>query len=188
MARTISQAERIEGERQHGTAAPAPVVDRYYRLQPSDLGGVDAPPRTVVVRLVGVQGFEEPLPLLHLTGLVKPLLLDAANVAAITRIAASPLQRDWAGREVVLAVVRENGAPVIRLFAPGDPAVADLRRRSQVAARTRALAARLRRALRYSLVLLGVTLVAAAALYLFENWATLLELAVTLIDGFLALR
>jgi hypothetical protein len=185
MARTISQAERVEGERQHGTVSAAAVVDRYYRLQPADLGGADAAPRPAVVRLVGAQGVEQPSPVLHLAGLVKPLLLDAANMAVLTRIAASPLQRDWVGREIVLAVVSEQGAPVIRLFAPGDPAVAELRRQSQRTARARVLALRLRQLLRYALVLLFLLLLAGAALYLFENWSTLLELATTLIEGFL---
>lgn len=185
MAHTISQARRVEGEHQHGMTVSAQVVDRYYRLQPNDLGGPDSPPRLATVRLVGVQGVEDPLPVLHLAGIAKPLLLDAANVAAITRIAASPLQRDWTGRAVALAVVREGGAPVIRLHAPGDPVVADLRRKSQAAARARAAAAALRGALRYSLVLVALLLLAGAAFYLFENWAMLLELAVTFLDGFL---
>lgn len=183
MAHTVSQARRVEGERQHGTAAPAQVIDHYYRLQPRDLGGLHALPRPANVRLVGVQGVEEPLPVLHLAGIPKPLLLDATNMAALTRIAASPLQRDWVGREVVLAVVPENGAPVIRLFASGDPTVADLRRKSQSAARAQALAAGLRRTLRYTLLLLALVLLAATALYLFENWAMLLELVTTFLDG-----
>ena len=185
MSRTISQAQRIEGERQHGMTQPVAVVERYYRLQPGDLGGPDAPPRAATVRLVGSQGVEQPVPVLHLTGLARPLLLDAANVTAITRIAASPLQRDWVGREVALAVVSEGGAPAIRLLAPGDPQVAALRRKSQRAARARAAALRLRQALRYSLALFAVFLLAALVLYLAQNWAALLELATTLIEGLL---
>jgi hypothetical protein len=175
----------VEGERQHGATVSAQVVERYYRLQPSDLGGPDAPPRAATVRLVGVQGVEEPSPVLHLAGIAKPLLLDAANVAAIARIAASPLQRDWTGHAVALAVVREGGAPVIRLLAPGDPVVAELRRKSQAAARTRAAAVALQRALRYAVALLGISLLAGAAFYLFENWAMLLELGTTFLDGLL---
>ena len=201
MSRTISQAERIEGERQHRLGEQPSVVHRFYRLQPADLGGIDAPPRPATVRHVSAQGIEQPQPMLHLAGLTKPLLLDAVNVAALTRIAASPLQRDWVGRDVVLAVVptesstessTESGtesstaAPlVIRLFAPDDPYLNVLRRKSQAAARARATAAFVRRGLRYASVLLVVLLLAAAALYLYQNWAMLVELATTLIDGLL---
>lgn len=183
MSRTVSQAKRIEGERQHGMAPPVAVVERYYRLQPADLGGPDAPPRTATVRLVGAQGVEQPVPVLHLTGIAKPLLLDAANVSALTRIAASPLQRDWIGREVALAVVREESASVIRLLAPGDPEVTALRRKSQRAERARVAALGLRRMVRFAFALLVFLLLAAAGLYLVQNWAALLELATTLIDG-----
>lgn len=189
MSRTISQADRIEGERQHRMGEQVSVVDRLYRLQPADLGGTHAPPRTAVVRQVGAQGIEQPQTMLHLAGLTKPLLLDAANVAALTRITASPLQRDWVGREVALAVVPANSSPnaplTIRLFAPDDPYLDVLRRKSQTAARARATTALLRRLLRYASVLLALLVLAAAAFYVYQNWATLLELGTTLIDGML---
>jgi hypothetical protein len=212
MSRTISQAERIKGERQHRLGAQSSVVDRFYRLQPADLGGIDAPPRAAAVRHVSAQGIEQPQPLLHLEGLTKPLLLDAANVAALTRITASPLQRDWVGRAVVLAVVpadcadgspssgpnsspstgsngSSNASPnhtlVIRLFAPDDPYLNVLRRRSQAAARARATAAFVHRALRYASVLLALLVLLAAAFYLYQNWATLVELGTTLAEGLL---
>ena len=193
MSRTISQAERIEGERQHRLGEQPSVVHRFYRLQPADLGGIDAPPRAATVRHVSAQGIEQPQPMLHLGGLTKPLLLDAANVAALTRITASPLQRDWVGREVVLAVVPSEGSAengpstplAIRLFAPDDPYLNLLRRKSQAAARARATAIFIRRALRYAFALLVLVVILAAALYLYQNWATLVELATTLIDGLL---
>jgi len=182
MAGTVSQADRIEGERQHGMAI-MPVVDRYYRLQPVDLGGLFAGPRIAVVRQVGAQGFEQPQPILHLTGIAKPLLLDESNVAALARIAGSPLQRDWVGREVAVAVVAEDGALAIRLFAPADPQVESLRRKSRAAARSRTTSLWLRQLLRYTLLVASLLLAGGAALYLLENWGMLLELGATLLDG-----
>ena len=182
MARTVSQADRIEGERQHGTAI-APVVDRYYRLQPVDLGAIYAEPRLAVVRQVGAQGFEQPQPILHLTGIAKPLLVDAHNAAALARICGSPLQRDWVGREVALAVVTEGNALAIRLFAPGDPQLESLRRKSRAAVRSRTTALWLRQALRYTMLVLSLLVVGFVALYLVENWSMLTELGTTLLDG-----
>jgi hypothetical protein len=184
MAGTVSQADRIEGERQHGTAI-TPVVDRYYRLQPVDLGGLYGEPRIVVVRQVGAQGFEQPQPILHLAGIAKPLLMDVRNVAALAQIAASPLQRDWVGREVALVVVSEGGALAIRLFAPSDPTVERLRRKSQAAVRARTMTLWLRQLFRYTLLLLSLLVVGGVALYLVENWAMLLELGSTLLEGLL---
>ena len=128
----------------------------------------------------------QPQPMLHLAGLTKPLLLDAANVAALTRIAASPLQRDWVGREVTLAVVPEGSQLVIRLFAPDDPALGALRRKSRAAARARTTARWLRRLLRYALILLFLLALASAALYVYQNWAMLTELVTTLVNGLLS--
>src|SRR5688572_23933069 len=137
MAHTATQAKRIDGERNQAADSQVPVVDRLYRLQAADLGGVHSRPRSATVRFVGAQGIERPAPVLHFAGVAKPLVLDAANVAAIVRLAGSPLQRDWLGQEVVLAVVSEEETPVVRLFAPGDPALAGLRRRSVRAERTK---------------------------------------------------
>lgn len=184
MARTVSQADRIEGERQHNTAI-APVVDRYYRLQPVDLGGLYAEPRIAVVRHVGAQGFEQPQPILHLAGIGKPLLLDATNVAALAEITASPLQRDWIGCEVAIAVVTENGALAIRLYSPTNPELKSLRRRSRDAVRARTASLWLRKLTRYALLVLSLLLVGGVALYLFENWDMLMELGATLLDGLL---
>ncbi len=105
MARTVTQSERVEGERSQAVMQPQPVVDRLYRLQPADLGGVNARPRRATVRFVGTQGIERPAPVLHFQGIAKPLILDAANVTAMAALAGSPLQRDWLGKDVVLAVV-----------------------------------------------------------------------------------
>lgn len=182
MARTVSQAERIEGERQHGTAV-APVVDRYYRLQPQDLGGIYAPPRIACVRHVGVQGVERPQSILHLAGMAKPLLLDAHNVAVLTRLAASPLQRDWVGREVALAVVPEDGALALRLFAPDDPQLRVLRHKSRTAKRARHTAVLVRQVMRSALILLILVAAGGAVFYLYENWGMLVEMGRALLEG-----
>lgn len=187
MARTITQAERVEGERSLAVQAPAqmraPVVDRRYRLLPADLGGLHARPRPATVRLVGTQGIECPAPVLHFAGMSKPLLLDAANVVAIARIAGSPLQRDWLQQKVVLAVVVEDGGPVIRLFAPSDPALSTLRRKSVQVERARVRSRYLRQFLRALLAFGGLITAAIAAVYLIENWPALLAVALAAIDA-----
>lgn len=181
--RIITQADRIEGERQHAEVAPQAGVDRYYRLHPRDLGGAHAVPRLLRVRQAGMQGFEQPIPLLHLAGLTKPLLLDETNVAALTRIAGSPLQRDWEGREVVVAVELENGQQVIRLYAPADPSVVTLQRRRQNARRAQVAALRTRQLFRWVVVLLTVLVLAAAAYYVWQNREALLALATAFVNG-----
>ncbi len=130
MPRTVTQSARVDGERTQAVTQPQPVVDRLYRLQPSDLGGVHARPRRATVRFVGTQGIERPALVLHFQGIAKPLVLDGPNVLAIASLAGSPLQRDWLGKEVVLAVVAEHNNLAVRLFAPADPALAGLRRKS----------------------------------------------------------
>ena len=183
MARTETQAKRVDGERNQAAERPLPVVDRMYRLQPADLGGVHSRPRTVIVRFVGAQGIERPTPVLHFQDVAKPLVLDGANVSAIARLASSPLQRDWLGQEVVLAVVVEGQAPVIRLFAPGDPALAPLRRKSVQAEHAKTLNLYMRQALRASLLFLGLIVVGYVALYLIEKWAALLAAVLSVVDA-----
>jgi hypothetical protein len=183
MTRTVSQTERVEGERSRNADAAQPVVDRLYRLQPADLGGLHARPRDAIVRFVGTQGIERPSPVLHFEGIAKPLVLDRSNVAAITRIAGSPLQRDWVRRKLVLAVTIEGQAPVIRLFAPGDPALRDLQRKSMRVERAQARREYLRRALRAAVLFAGLLAAAFVAIYLVENWAALLAAALAAFDA-----
>ncbi len=184
MARTISQAQRVEGERgQAAATAQQSVVDRQYRLQAADLGGLHSHPRLLTIRMVGMQGIEQPSPLLHFTGFAKPLRLDAANVAAVARIAGSPLQRDWAGKSVVLAVVAAEGAPVLHIFAPDDPALIALRRKSRQAERARLSRAYLRRAAQIVWMLLGLSAALLVAFSLFQNWALLLTAVQSLMES-----
>lgn len=173
MARTINQSERVEGEQSQAVIQAQPVVDRLYRLQPPDLGGVHARPRRATVRFVGTQGIERPYPVLHFQGIAKPLVLDSNNVTAMAALAGSPLQRDWLGKDVVVAVVVESGTPAIRLFAPGDPALAGLQRRSVQAERARARSLYFRQAVRAAAVFLVLIAAAAAVVFVIDNWAAL---------------
>lgn len=185
MARTVNQSERVEGERSQAVLRPQPVVDRLYRLQPADLGGVHARPIAATVRFVGTQGIERPAPVLHFQGIAKPLVLEGTNVTAMALLAGSPLQRDWLGKDVVLAVVandNEGATPAIRLFAPGDPALAGLRRRSVQAERARARSLYFRQALRAAAVFLVLLVVAFGIVYVIDNWATLVAAVTSLIN------
>lgn len=173
MARTVTQSERVEGEHSMAFTQPLPVVDRLYRLQPADLGGLHARPRRATVRFVGTQGIERPAPVLHFQGVAKPLVLEGGNVLAMASLAGSPLQRDWLGKEVVLGVVVEDNIPSIRLFAPGDPALAGLRRKSVHAERARTRSLYLRQVIRAALVFLVLLAAAYAIVYVIDNWATL---------------
>jgi hypothetical protein len=173
MARTVTQPERVEGERSQAVIQPQPIVDRLYRLQPADLGGVHAPPRSATVRFVGTQGIERPAPVLHFQGIAKPLVLDAANVTTMAALAGSPLQRDWLGKEVVLGVVVEDNMPVVRLFASGDPALAGLRRKSVQAERAKTRSLYLRKAMRAAVVFLVLIAATYGVVYVIDNWATL---------------
>jgi hypothetical protein len=134
------------------------------------------------VRFVGAQGIERPSPVLHFEGVAKPLVLDGANVSAIARLAGSPLQRDWLGHEVVLAVLVEGQAPVIRLFAPGDPALAGLRRKSVQVEHAKARSQYMRQMLRAGIVFLGLIAAGYVAVYLIENWSALLAAALSVVD------
>jgi hypothetical protein len=183
MARTVTQAERMEGERSQAADRSLPVVDRLYRLQPADLGGVHARPRPATVRFVSAQGIERPAPVIHFQGMAKPLVLDAANVSAMANLAGSPLQRDWLGLEVVLAVVVEGDTPRIRLLAPGDPALAGLHRKSVQAERTKALHLYTRQALRAAVLFLGLIAASYTAIYLIDNWAALLAALLSVVDA-----
>jgi hypothetical protein len=185
MARTETQSGRMEGEHRQAVETRLPVVDRLYRLQPADLGGMHARPHSVVVRFVGSQGVERPVPVMHFEGVAKPLMLDAVNVAAIVRIAGSSLPRDWLRTEVVLAVVVEDGLPCIRLLAPGDPMLGALRRKSAAVERTRAFRLYLRQALRAALAFGSLAAILLLAVFLIENWAALLAMV---LSAFAALR
>ena len=176
MARTVTQSERVEGERSQAVLLPQPVIDRLYRLQPADLGGVNARPHRATVRFVGTQGIERPVSVLHFQGIAKPLILDAANVTAMAALAGSPLQRDWLGKDVVLAVVgkdNEENIPAIRLFAPGDPALAGFQRKSVQAEHARTRSLFLRQATRAAVVFLVLLAVAYGVVYVIDNWAAL---------------
>jgi hypothetical protein len=173
MARTLNQSERMEGERSQAVLQSQPVVDRLYRLQPADLGGVHARPLRATVRFVGTQGIELPAPVLHFQGIAKPLVLDAANVTAMAALAGSPLQRDWLGKDVVLGVVVEDNMPVVRLFASGDPALAGLQRKSVQAERARTRSLYFRKATRAAVVFLVLIVAAYGIVYVIDNWATL---------------
>ena len=181
MARTVDQSERVEGERSQGAIQPQPVIDRFYRLQPADLGGVHARPRSATVRFVGTQGIERPVPVLHFQGIAKPLVLDAANVTTMAALAGSPLQRDWLGKDVVLGVVVKDSTPVIRLFASGDPALAGLRRKSVQAERARARSVYFHKATRAAAVFLVLIIVAYGVVFVIENWAALATAALTFV-------
>jgi hypothetical protein len=186
MARTVTQVERVEGERSQAGGGPqlsAPVVERYYRLQPGDLGGLHAPPRAAIVRFASTQGIERPAPVLHFDGMAKPLVLDGANVAVIARIAGSALQRDWLRQRVMLAVVVEGNTPVIRLFAPDDPALSALRRKSVQVERVRVRNQFLRQLLRAALVFGALLAAAMAAVYVIENWAAILAAVLAAVDA-----
>ena len=185
MAGTVNQSERIEGERSQAVLRPQPVVDRLYRLQPADLGGVHARPQRATVRFVGTQGIERPAPVLHFQGIAKPLVLEGANLTAMALLAGSPLQRDWLGKDVVLAVVADDAAgslPAIRLFAPGDPALAGLRRKSVQVERARTRSLYFRQALRAAVVFLVLLIVAFGVVYVIDNWAALTAAALSLIN------
>ena len=173
MARTVNQSERVEGERSQAVLQPQPVVDRLYRLQPADLGGIHARPLRATVRFVGTQGIELPAPVLHFQGIAKPLVLDAANVTAMAALAGSPLQRDWLGTDLVLAVVVESGTPAIRLFGPGDPALAGLQRKSVQVERAKTRSLYLRQAMRAAGVFLVLIAAAFGVVYVIDNWAVL---------------
>lgn len=183
MARTLTQAERVDGERNQAAEKQIPIVDRHYRLRPADLGGTHSPPRAATVRFVGAQGIEQPAPVLHFEGIAKPLVLDGANVSAIARLADSPLQRDWLGQKVVLAVVVEGERPVIRLIAPADTALVGLRRRSVQEERVKTRKQYARRVLRASLLFLGLIAVGYVAIYLIENWTALLAAVLSVVGA-----
>jgi hypothetical protein len=173
----------MEGERSQAVEGRQPVVDRLYRLQPADLGGLHARPRDAVVRFVGMQGVEHPTPVLHFEGIAKPLLLDGPNIAAITRITGSPLPRDWLRKVVVLAVVDEGQGLIVRLYPPGAPVLAKLHRRSVQAERAQARRLYLRQALRAALLFAGLGAIAFLAIFLIENWAALLAVVLGAVDA-----
>jgi hypothetical protein len=186
MARTVTQGERVEGERSQTGGIPqfsAPVVERYYRLQPGDLGGLHARPRAATIRFVGTQGIERPAPVLHFEGMAKPLVLDGANVTAIVRIAGSALQRDWLRQRVMLGVVVEGNTHIIRLFALDDPALSALRRKSAQVERVRVRSQFLRQLLRAALVFGALLAAAAAAVYIIENWTAILAAVLAVVDA-----
>jgi hypothetical protein len=182
MARTFTQVERVDGERNQAAEKLIPVVDRLYRLQPADLGGVHSRPRTVTVRFVGAQGIERPAPVLHFEGIAKPLVLDGLNVSAMARLAGSPLQRDWLGQKAVLAVVVEEGVASIRMFSPDDPALAGLRRKGIQAERSRVRNQYARQALRVAVTFLGLIAAGYVAIYLIANWEALWAAILSVVD------
>lgn len=164
MPKAIGQAERLEAERRHAPQPLAHVIDQRYRLQPADLppGGLQAE-----VLRVTKQGVEAVIPMLHLRGVARPLLLDDVNVQRMTALAGSPLHENWTGVPVALRVENEPVGPVIRLFSPD----------ATKAENTRAGAASARRSqLRAALVLLLVLAVAFGAVYMVENWVMVLSL------------
>jgi hypothetical protein len=184
MARTVTQSERVDGERSLSANKPVPVVDRFYRLQPADLGEAIPRPRTVTVRFVGMQGIERPSPVLYFEGVAKPLVLDAPNVDAISHIAGSPLQRDWLGQTVVLAAVaQDDNTLVVRIFAPGDSALKALHRKSVRAERARARSIYIRQATRAAFLFAGLVALGILAIFVIENWAVLLEAVLSAVDA-----
>jgi len=153
-----SQTNRINAERQRQPVADPDVVATRYRLQPADL----PEPRQLVVRVVVGQGVETFTPVLHFAGLAKPLVLDAANAAAMAAVAGSPLFGDWVGCLVELRVVTEAGIERIRLVpAPSLP--------------TRMISVRLPngRMTRGALLLVAVLLLALGAVYVVAHWTDL---------------
>ncbi|MFN8464101.1 MAG: hypothetical protein U0X20_01060 [Caldilineaceae bacterium] len=182
MARTVNQSERVEGERSQAAVQTQPVVDRLYRLQPADLGGVNARPRRATVRFVGTQGIELPAPVLHFQGIAKPLVLDAVNVTSMAALAGSPLQRDWLGKDVVLGVVVEDNTPVVRLFAAGDPVVAGLQRKSVQAERARTRSLYFRKAMRAAVVFLVLIVAAYGVVLVINNWTTLIAAVLSFVN------
>jgi hypothetical protein len=186
MAQTVTQSDRVDGERSQVIIRSQPIVDRLYRLQPADLGGVNARPHRATVRFVGMQGIEKPAPVLHFQGIAKPLILDAANVTAMAALAGSPLQRDWLGKDVVLAIVGqsdEENIPAIRLFAPDDPALAGFQRKSIQAEHARTRSIYLRQAMRSAVVFLVLLAIAYGVVYVIDNWAALVAAVLAIISA-----
>jgi hypothetical protein len=184
MARTVTQVERVDGERSLSLDKSISVVDRFYRLQPADLGEAIPRPRKVTVRSVGTQGIERPLPVLYFEGVAKPLVLDAPNVDAITHIAGSPLQHDWLGQTVVLAAVGQgNNMLAVRIFAPGDSALKALHRKSVRAEHARARSIYIRQATRAAFLFAGLIAAGIVAIFVIENWAMLLEAVLSAVDA-----
>lgn len=157
MAKTTSQAARLEAEHKHAPypSPAARVVETRYRLQPGDLpaAGLQA-----TVKQVTRQGVEQVTPVLHLDGAPRPLLLDDENVRRMSALAGSPLHEDWLGVALTLVAASEEGEQVIRIYGAGaSPAPA----RPLRAPRGQWRAALL------LLLLLGL---AFGAVYLVENW------------------
>ena len=94
MSESRWQPGRFVAEKEHSTQPPADVVNQRYRLQPADLPSGRV---VTVVRAVTVQGLDATTPLLHGEHLPRPLVLDQANVAALTQLAGSRLFADWVG-------------------------------------------------------------------------------------------
>jgi hypothetical protein len=69
------------------------------------------------------------------------------------------------------------------VFAPDDPALTAIRRRSIRAERAQARSHYLRQALRAALVFGGLIAVAVLAFYLVENWTLILEAVLSAVDA-----
>ncbi|MBK8049773.1 MAG: hypothetical protein IPK16_23300 [Anaerolineales bacterium] len=164
MPRAASQSERLANEVRH-RAPPAPdIVGMRYRLQTTDLPEI---PLRTRVRAVSGQGVENVAPLLHFIGVAKPLVLGAANIAAMIRITGSPAYDDWIGCEVQIYRGQEGEEPVVRIASalePVTPARAYLPAEPQTAQRS------IRRRWPALLLLLAVA-IALIVVYLIDNWA-----------------
>lgn len=163
MSRTASQSERLANEMRH-RAPPAPdVVSLRYRLQTTDLPEV---PLRTRVRAVSGQGVENIAPLLHVTGVTKPLLLDAAKIAAMIRITGSPAYDDWIGCEVQLYRGQEGDELAVCIAAALESVThAKVHVPSERPAERRGL----RRRWPALLLLLAIA-VALFVVYLIDNW------------------
>lgn len=164
MAKTTSQATRLEAEHKHAPYPPAParIVETRYRLQPADLpaAGLQA-----TVKRVTRQGVEHVTPVLHLDGAPKPFLLDDENIRRMSALAGSPLHAAWIGVALTLVAASEEGQPAIRIFGTGA-APAPPRQPRTVRSQWRAVL--------LFLLLLGL---AFGAVFLVENWGRLWPLA-----------
>ena len=156
MPKATHQADRLDAERKHAPPPSPRVVEQRYRLQPADLPAAGL---TAEVTHVSRQGVETVMPVLHLRGAPKPLLLDEENIRRMIAVAGSPLPAAWTGRAVALRIVGEAGQPVIRIFGPDASGADTVQPRRAPGGTWRA-----------ALLLLLVLLLAFGAIYLVENW------------------
>lgn len=91
----------------------SPVIDKRYRLQPSDLSHSNV---QVTIQNSSWQGIEQLHLLLHLREFPqKRLLLQAQQMQRLIDIAGSNQERDWVGQTLFLLVESVDGEPQITL-------------------------------------------------------------------------